>query len=292
MLRRGRCSSGMSLAVVLLAAALQLSHAVFDDPAPAPDGKRIAFTVSIAGHSQLFVGALDLSGTTQLTRDPWDHDSPAWSPDGALLAYVSSRSGHPAIHVVKPDGTADAALTSDTADSIHPTWSPDGKSVLYCSDDDLRPPAKNPSEIYSVEIGTRRARKLISGGTNTYPSWAPDGKKILFRRMVGEKDSEVFVADPDGSHAVNLTRNPAFDGWPAWSPDGKRIAFASNRADMAVWQIYVMDADGSHVTRVAETDGRATVPRWSADGAQIYFTICKKVDGGADCHIHRAAPPH
>ena len=138
----------------------------------------------------------------------------------------------------------------------------------------------------------RNARKLISGGTNTYPSWAPDGKKILFRRMVGEKDSEVFVADPDGSHAVNLTRNPAFDGWPAWSPDGKRIAFASNRADMAVWQIYVMDADGSHMTRVAETDGRATVPRWSADGAQIYFTICKKVDGGADCHIHRAAPPH
>jgi len=263
----------MLLAPVLVAAALQVSHAVFDDPAPAPDGKRIAFTVAIAGHSQLFVGALDLSGATQLTRDPWDHDSPAWSPDGALLAYVASRSGHP------------------TADSIHPTWSPDGKSVLYCSDDDLRPPKKNPSEVYSVDLGTRRSRKLLSGGTNTYPSWSPDGKKIAFRRMIGEKDSEVFVADPDGSHAVNLTRNPAFDGWPAWSPDGRRIAFASNRVDPAVWQIYVMDADGSHVTRVAETEGRATVPRWTADGAQIYFTVCKRVDGGADCNIHRAPAP-
>jgi TolB protein len=280
-----------SLVLVLAAASLQLSHASFDDPAPAPDGKRIAFTVSIAGRSQLFVGALDLSGATQLTRDAWDHDSPAWSPDGAFLAYVSGRSGHAAIHVVKADGTGDEALTSETSDSIHPTWSPDGKSVLYCSDDDLRPPAKNPSEIYSVEVGTRRIRKLISGGTNTYPSWSPDGKKILFRRMAGEKDSEVFVADPDGSHAVNLTRDPAFDGWPAWSPEGKRIAFASNRANPAVWQIYVMDADGGHVTRVAETEGRATVPRWSPDGRQIYFTVCRKIESGADCHIHRAAAP-
>jgi TolB protein len=57
-------------------------------------------------------------------------------------------------------------------------------------------------------------------------------------------------------------------------------------------QIHVMDADGSHVTRVAETEGRATVPRWSADGGQIYFTICRKIEGGADCHIHRASAPH
>src|SRR5437660_1572888 len=191
MLPPGGCSTCMPmLASVLVAAALQVSHAVFDDPAPAPDGKRIAFTVAIAGHSQLFVGALDLSGSTQLTREAWDHDSPAWSPDGTLLAYVSSRSGHPTIHVVKADGTGDQALTPETADSIHPTWSPDGKSVLYCSDDDLQAAKKNPSEIYSVELGTRRIRKLISGGTNTYPSWSPDGKKIVFRRMIGEKDSE------------------------------------------------------------------------------------------------------
>jgi len=274
---------------LVAAASVQLSHAVFDDPAPSPDGKRLAFTMAIAGHTQLFVGAPDLSQAVQLTSDPWDHDSPAWSPDGALLAYVSGRSGRSTVHVVRPDGAGDEPITPES--SIHPTWSLDGKSILYCSDDDLRPPAKNPSEIYSVEVATRRVRKMISGGTNTYPSWSPDGKKIVFRRMLGEKDSEVFVADPDGSHAVNLTRNPAWDGWPAWSPDGKRIAFASNRADAAVWHIYVMDADGSHVMRVADTDGRATVPRWSPDGGQIYFTVCKGPRGAADCQIHRAPAP-
>jgi len=280
-----------SLALLLAAGSVQVSHGVFDDPAPAPDGKRLAFTIVISAHSQLFVGGLDLSDATQLTRDPWDHDSPAWSPDGKLLAYTSSRSGHPVIHVVRPDGTADEAISPEAAHSIHPTWSLDGKSVLYCSDDDLKPPKKNASEIYSVDLATRHARTLISGGTNTYPSWSPDGKKIVFRRMIGEKNSEVFVADPDGSNAVNLTHDHAFDGWPAWSPDGKRIAFASNRVDPAVWQIYVMDADGSHVTRVAETEGRGTVPRWTVDGAQIYFTVCKRIDGGADCNIHRASAP-
>jgi hypothetical protein len=24
----------------------------------------------------------------------------------------------------------------------------------------------------------------------------------------------------------------------------------------------------------------------------IYFTICRKIEGGADCHIHRASAPH
>src|SRR5437016_3878756 len=53
-----------------------------------------------------------------------------------------------------------------------------------------RPAAAGEESLRNLFSGNRqrRARKLISGGTNTYPSWAPDGKKILFRRMVGEKD--------------------------------------------------------------------------------------------------------
>jgi acyl-coenzyme A thioesterase PaaI-like protein len=47
--------------------------------------------------------------------------------------------------------------------------------------------------------------------------------------MLAEMNSEVFVANSDGTGVKNLTNHPAFDGWPAWSPDGREIAFASNR---------------------------------------------------------------
>ncbi|PWT92527.1 MAG: hypothetical protein C5B55_06280, partial [Blastocatellia bacterium] len=147
----------------------------------------------------------------------------------------------------------------------------------------------NESDIRVIDLATRRISTLITGGTNTYPSWSPDGKRIAFRRMVNESNSEVFVANADGSDAHNITNHPTFDGWPAWSPDGTRIAFASNRNSS--YQIFIMKPDGSDVKLLANTEGRATAPAWSPDGTRIYFPICRNVDFGSDCEIY-AAPVH
>src|SRR6266516_5437651 len=136
--------------------------------------------------------------------------------------------------------------------------------------------------INAVDLATKKITPLITGGINTYGSWSPDMKHIAFRKIIGEENSEVFVADGDGSNARNLTNNPFFDGWPAWSPDGSKIAFASNRRGHG-YQIFVMDADGTSPRLVANTEGRGTAPRWSPDGKVIYFTNCVAKDYGADC---------
>jgi TolB protein len=267
----------------------QLTHAVTMDPSFAPDGKRMVFITVVAGREQLFVSDGGGGHPVQITRDDWEHEDPAWSPDGKHIAFVSMEGGGEVLAMADPDGTHAEVLTPKTARVIHPSWSSDSAKLLYCTDDDLAPPKKNASDIYALEVATRKAVRLVTGGTNTYPVWSPDGKQLAFRRMLGALDSEVFVARGDGTNAHDVTNHPAFDGWPAWSPDGKRIAFASNRHSS--YQIYVMKPDGSDVQRVANTEGRATAPKWTPDGSTIYFTICRNVDLGYDCQISVAPVP-
>jgi len=267
----------------------QLSHSINDSPAPGPDGKRMVYIVGVAGREQLFLANLDGTKPVQLTRDDFDHEDPAWSPDGNKIAFVSMKDGGETISIMNPDGTHVEALTPKTVRAIHPNWSPDSSKLAYCTDDDLKPPAKNASDIYVLDMKSRRAAKIITGGVNTYPAFSPDGKRLAFRRILGEMNSEVFVANADGSDAHNLTNHPAFDGWPSWSPDGSLIAFASNR--YSSYEIFVMKPDGSEVQLVANTDGRATAPQWSRDGATLYFPICHNIALGADCQIY-TAPSH
>ena len=266
--------------------AYQLTHSVNDDLSLSPDGREFVYISEVAGKEQLFRVGIDGKNPRQLTHNDADHEDPAWSPDGTRIAFVLIKDGLEQIHLMNADGSAVEPLTPVEVKTIHPNWSPDSRSIAYCTDDDLHPPAKNASEIYSIEVASRQITKLISGGVNTYPAWSPDGKKMAFRRMVGENNSEVFIANRDGTGARNLTNDPAFDGWPAWSPDGSKIAFASNRNRS--YEVYIMNPDGSAVQKVASTEGRATAPKWSPDGRTIYFPLCRKVDFAFDCQIFAA----
>ena len=293
--RSGSLCAALTISVILTLPALalgqrtavsqayQLSHSATYDPSLSPDGKRMVYITAIAGREQLFIMNVDGTATVQLTRDDADHEDPAWSPDGKSIAFVYIKDSLEIISLMNIDGSGMQQLTPRNVRAIHPNWSPDGSKLAYCTDDDLAPPRKNDADILVIDIATRRIQTLITGGVNTYPSWSPDGKHLAFRRMLGEMNSEVFIANADGSNARNLTNHPAFDGWPAWSPDGTQIAFASNRN--ANYQIFIMNMDGTNVRLLANTEGRATAPQWGRDGARIYFPICKKVDFGSDCEI-------
>jgi TolB protein len=263
---------------------VQLTHAQNYDPSPSPDGKKLVFISAISGKEQLFTMNIDGSNVMQLTRDDADHEDPSWSPDGGKIVFVLVSGGRNSIAVMRADGSDVKVLTPKEQNTIHPNWSSDSTRVIYCTNDDLEPPKKNTADIYAVDVGTKKITRLITGGINTYGSWSPDMRQIVFRKIIECENSEVFLANADGSNLRNLTNNKFFDGWPAWSPDGKRIAFASNRRSHG-YQIFVMDADGGNPQLVSNTEGRATAPRWSPDGKTIYFTNCVEKDYGTDCEI-------
>lgn len=266
------------------AAAVQVTYSVTIDPSFSPDGKRMVYITVVAGVEQLFIADADGGHPRQITHDDYGHEDPSWSPDGKHIAYVSLKDGGEVISIIDTEGGHAEALTPAGKRTIHPHWSPDSQRIIYCTDDDLAPPAKNDADIEAIDLATRKITTVISGGVNTYPALSPDGKHIVFRRMLGESNSEVFIADADGANPRNLTSNPSFDGWPSWSPDGRQIAFASDRGGN--YQIHVMNADGSNARRVSDNDGRGTAPEWSKDGMRIYFPVCRKTPPGRGCEIY------
>ena len=269
--------------------AYQVTHTDHASPSISPDGKRLVYAAIIAGKEQLFTMNLDGSDSAQITHDSSNHNNPVWSPDGRKIVYSLEDDKGETIYTMNATGGGEVRITPDDQQKyIHPDWSPDGTKIIYCSTDDLHPPLKNKSDIYSIELMGRKVTRLVTGGTNTYASWSPDGKKIVFRKIIGAgMNSEVYVANADGTDQRNLSNNPAFDGWPAWSPDGAQIAFASNRGGN--YQIFLMNADGSNVRPLARTEGRATEPRWAPDGKMVYFTNCYTVAWGTDCEVFAAA---
>jgi Tol biopolymer transport system component len=82
---------------------------------------------------------------------------------------------------------------------------------------------------------------------------------------------EIYLANADGSHPVNLTRTPDVDElYPKVSPDGTRICFCADEGQGARLNrnLYLMNIDGSARRKVA--DG-AREPCWSPDGKSIAF---------------------
>lgn len=262
---------------------IQVSYSYNLDNSPSPDGGEMVFIKYIEGRQQLFIMDTEGRNERRLTADDAHHVDPSWSPDGSQIAFVrTGDDGGRAVQVVRPDGSGMRVIPTPGQSVNHPSWSPDSERIVYSTDDEDDAPPEKRAGIHSVSLETGEIVELVPGGANTYASLSPDGRRLLFRSLV-DGTGDVFVAEADGSNALNLTRHSATDGWPAWSPDGREIAFASNRN--SVYQVFVMDADGSNVRLLANTDGRSTVPRWSPDGRRIYFTNCRNVSLRRSCEI-------
>ncbi|MBN8870513.1 MAG: PD40 domain-containing protein [Solirubrobacterales bacterium] len=98
----------------------------------------------------------------------------------------------------------------------------------------------------------------------------PNGRIAFTASRDGNE--EIYVANADGSHPVNLTGNPAKDRSPSFSPDGMKIAFASDRGNAAdSFDIWVMDWDGSNPQRLVANAANDFDPAWSPNGKEIVF---------------------
>jgi Tol biopolymer transport system component len=142
----------------------------------------------------------------------------------------------------------------------------DGNSHPYRMDRDGR---------HKVDL-TKNSKEFAYGFSSSR-----DGKRIAYH-----KSYKVFLADADGSNAVQLQTGQPFNFAPTWSPDGAWVLFVSGEHYNC--HPHIVRADGTGLKKLADRGGyrgvtefldvfdfhggSSDIPAWSADGKSVFYT--------------------
>src|ERR1700742_4575933 len=220
----------------------RLTNVIDSYPQLSKDGKMLVFQSNRSGAMQIYTSKADGSELRQITHLNFAAGTPCWSPDMKRIVFAAEPSGHSEIFIMNADGSNVVQLTHIGGDDSHPHWSADGSRIMFNSSRTTPGPAADWSkqwhELFSMKPDGSDVQQHTRFRTVcTFGSFSPDMKRITYRKVIDGpafqwdlsgigRNSEIFVADADGSNEVNVSKNAAFDGWPVWSPDGKMIAFS------------------------------------------------------------------
>ncbi|MCB9596643.1 MAG: PD40 domain-containing protein [Sandaracinaceae bacterium] len=167
------------------------------------DDRRVYFTSSRDGNSEIYSAAEDGTDVRRLTNDPAMDLSPACGP-GGTLAFVSTRHRTPQIFLMNRDGSGVRRLTFRGSHNQTPTFCPDPSRRLLAftgRDDNF--------DIFTLDLGTNTYARVTQGqGDNTDPAFSRDCRLLAFA-STRRGAPGVYVASPSGAHQRRVIEGDA-----------------------------------------------------------------------------------
>jgi dipeptidyl aminopeptidase/acylaminoacyl peptidase len=256
------------------------------DPQISPDGKWIAYTVSVpdlkADEYTSDIWLIGINGGKQkrLTSGGSSY-SPRWSPQGKQIAFISSRGGTANIYLIDVDGGESGKLTNSTSGLSSPVWAKDGKHIVCKSR--VLPEGKRDIENWTEkELPECKARTIDRLLFRQWDRWLGDKRNHLFLvdSTTGSM-TDITPADADVP-PVSLTSGHDFD----ISPDGKEVCYVRNDDRMLAvstnQDIFLLNLENKKESKLTANPALDHQPHYSPDGRYIAFTAMKKVGYESD----------
>ncbi len=247
------------------------------DPQLSPDGRTVAFSVSLpdipnnkSAHS-VWTAPLAGGAPRKLADQA---DRPRWSPDGNRIFYTGTSGGSSQIWSMNPDGSGASQITRLSTEAADEIVSPDGKYLLVTSE--VFPECGADDTCNSTRLQADRDNKVQARLITTllYRHWTSwQGKTRSHLLSISLSDGKVVDLTP-GDKVV-----PPFSlGGPddyAISPDGAEVCFAMNSDPVPAIStnndLYVVPIGGGESHKITGNPGADNSPQYSPDGRYIAY---------------------
>ncbi len=249
----------------------------FGNPTISPDGRRIAYSLSNDGRSQIYVRNINGEAETRLTDGPWFDQHPIWSHDGTRLAFLSTRdgAGARAIWLMPAIGGEPARLHTTKDENLKViAWRKNGtREQIYYEEE---------RKLFAFELGAGTPQLLTrwasKGTTRPHFALSPDQQFVAYVENENQQNNLKILSLQDGqttllvSDVNNSTRS-------AWFPTGDKIAFLAERdGALNVYLVWLSDRLVEQVTFDNQLydslqitpDGRTILMKSVRDQANIF----------------------
>jgi serine/threonine-protein kinase len=152
-----------------------------------PDGQRIIFTSTRAGHPELFWRPADGTGQDERlfarSREFLDVLASGWSADGKQLLFseASPKGPHAIAQMAIEQPSEGKVLVKNESSASFPTVSADGRWMAYMSN------VSGQWEIYVERYPQLGSRQPISTDGGQRPLWSRDGRELFFLSLDGRQ---------------------------------------------------------------------------------------------------------
>jgi eukaryotic-like serine/threonine-protein kinase len=163
-----------------------------------PDGDRIVFAVTRAGHRELWIRRL-ASTKVELVPGTQDASDPFWSPDGQHIGFFANSK----LKRVRIDGTTLVTLCDAPLEARGATWNGEG-TILFS---DAYGGLSRVAATGGVPMRVTKPEHGRTQDTDSWPQFLPDEHQFLYLRQGGpsrEVGATVYLGRLDGAAARPL----------------------------------------------------------------------------------------
>ena len=207
---------------------------LYPNPAPSPDGSRLAYSLFDSGKADIWVLDLKRQTRTRITFGPHLQGNPVWTPDGKSIIYSSIRvpGGLQHMYQKAADGTGGEQTVLDTKNSLQIpiSVSRDGRYLTY---------QFNEGHGYHLWVlplfGDRKPFPLNEprpGVVEFSGVISPDGKWIAYASNESGPFQIYLKPFPSGQGKWQVSSSPVGPAVINWRADGKELFFATGTLEL------------------------------------------------------------